>query len=439
MKENFLFEFGFFPQTNGKYTFNSNKFSKTFLKHVRLVLWNNSDNLAIYNFKIGIYETDCKETVLRLIKYIMNLVRDLWTIYNENTAFKSIIRDIGISVTSFNDGRYINLIDGVYDITTYKLYPHSPKYYCTVQLPFKLNGNKDCYHFFKYLDDVTCGDNELKNVIQEMCGYSLCNNTKAEKAFFLIGCGSNGKSVLAKIIQSIVGKDNCSSTSLTELGKSFGLSQLINSNVNIAAENGVTNINSEIFKSIVSGDTVEVNRKYKDPVTVSLHTKLVMLFNELPMSNDLSYGFFRKIIIIPFNRSFRGKEIDVNLFDKLNQEMSGIFHWALKGLKRLRENNYQFSPCRACNQALEKYKKSLNPIETFFEDTFEIVEGTQIKKREIYYNYLEYCSNNSINPLSLQKFWQLLKAYFNDKQLNFRIKKIRGYDYIENIKIKKQL
>ena len=286
------------------------------------------------------------------------------------------------------------------------------------------------------MDEVTCSDKELQSVLQEIMGYCLCNNTKAEKAFFFIGNGSNGKSVFSKILQKLVGDENCSSTSLSELGKSFGLSQLVNSNVNIAAENNANAINSEIFKAVVSGDKVEVNRKYKEALTINLHTKLVMLFNELPESNDLTYGFFRKILIVPFNRTFTDSEKDVHLFDKLLDELSGIFHWALEGLKRLQKNDYVFSNCEACEKALEQYKNNLNPAALFFQQYFQIDDSSQVKRSDIYRIYLEYCQQNSYSPLQCQKFWRALKAYFADKGFNFRIKKIKGYEYLEGIRLK---
>ncbi len=434
-KKHYLEECGFNKNLNGKYQFSHNQFSRFFCKYVKVVLLNNNQDLAVYNSKKGVFEQDCYETICKIIKYIMNKIYDLWNPSYEATALKTIKHDTFEMVQQFNEGEYINLIDGVLDLYDYKLRPHSPDYLSTVQLPFCFNSNKETPIFTKYLNDITCCDIELQSVLQELSGYCLSSCTKAEKAFFLVGKGSNGKSVYAKLLQKLIG-DNYSTTSLSDLNGNFGLAQLINSNVNIAAENDNGKINSEIFKAIVSGDTVEVNRKYKDALSVALHTKLVLLFNELPESNDLSYGFFRKIIIIPFNRTFIGDEIDVNLLDKLNDELSGIFHWAIKGLQRLRHNNYVFTDCKVCNKALENYKKSLNPVAVFFEECFIIDSTAQIKKSDIYHMYINYCNANSYEILQCQKFWRLLKFYFAEKQYQFRIKKIKGYEYIEGISYK---
>lgn len=416
-----LNDFGYERFLNG-YKLNHSKFSRTFRKYVTMVMMRNGE-LAVYNHSLGIYETDCEEILHKLIKHCMNIARDLWNPADASIALRAIRHDTLHVVNSFNNDEIIVLEDGVLDLSDYRLYPHSPKYLSTVQLPFGYGSAAATPIFDAYLDDITCGDEELKAVLQEMTGYCLCNSTSAEKAFFLVGNGCNGKSVYARLLQSLVGESNYSTTSLSALNGTFGLASLMNANVNISAENNGERLNAEIFKSIVSGDVVEVNRKYKDAISVRLHTKIVMLFNELPDSNDLTYGFFRKIMIIPFNMSISREKIDVNLPEKLKEELPGIFRWAIGGLKRLREQEYVFSACKACDQALEAYKTSLNPAAPFFEACFDLIPDKSVRKSEIYRTYLRYCAENSYDPLQCQRFWKALKSYLTIKALHSAARK----------------
>lgn len=433
-KQELLENFGF-EKDQDHYKFHHNTFSRTYRKYTTIKLLKNNE-LAIYNHKIGIYELNCDEIINKTIKYCMNFVYDLWNPYHASVALKTIKNDTFDIVQQFNTGEYINLQNGILDLTTFKRYKHAPRYLSTVQLPFEYTSAVPTPSFEKYLDDITCGDDEMKLLLQELLGYCLCNSTAAEKAFFLVGGGCNGKSVFAKIIQMIVGENNYSTTSLSALNGTFGLASLMNTNVNIASENNNGKINSEIFKAIVSGDVVEVNRKYKDALSCQLHTKLVLLFNELPDSSDLTYGFFRKVIVIPFKKTISKEEIDVDLINKLSNELPGIFFWAIEGLKRLRKNKYQFSPCKACDEALEQYKHSLNPVASFFEESFITGQSGSIRKSEIYLTFVQYCNDNSYEVLQCQKFWKFLKSHFVDKGYSFRTKKVKGYDYIEGIQIK---
>ena len=436
-KMKYLKEMGFEANPKGGYIFYCNTFARFFLRYTDVVLLPNEEELALYNQKKGVYELNAEAKLGKLTKYFMNAVYDLWNPSFETLALKTIRRDVSKIATAFNTGEYINLQDGMLDLNTYELCEHSPDYLSTVQLPFKYHSNNLTPVFEKYLDDITCGDTELKLVIQEMIGYCLSTSTVAEKAFFLAGSGCNGKSVLAQLIQRLVGEGNYSNTSLSALNGSFGLASLVNSNVNIAAENSCGKICSDIYKAIVSGDTLEVNRKYQPALSVKLHAKLVLLFNTLPESDDLSYGFFRKTMIIPFDRTFTKDEIDVELIDKLEKELSGIFQWALKGLQRLRNNNYVFSKCERCDKELKKYKLTLNPVAEFVNSYLVLGCSGSMKRSDIYKTYSTYCYDNSIEIINCQKFWRLFKAHCADVGFAFNTCKIKGYEYVRGVQYAK--
>lgn len=435
-EDDYLEKIGFVENQKGGYSFKCNVFSRFILKAIDVVLLSNEDEFALYNQTKGLYELNAGHKIAKIIKFFINYKEELWQPYYESVAILTIKRDVFSVAKDFNAGNYINLEDGVLDLSSYKLKKHSPKYLSTIQLPFKYLSKMETPIFNKYLNDITCGDVEIQNVLQEITGYCLCNSTAAEKAFFFVGSGCNGKSVYAKILQMLSGDGNFSNTSLSAIGGNFGLAQLSSSNVNISAENNSAKVNSEVFKAIVSGDTVEVNRKYKDAISVKIHTKLVLLFNSLPDCDDLTYGYFRKILIIPFNQRIQKGDIDVNLIDKLKEELPGIFHWAIQGLKRLQKNNYKFYDCEASNVALSKYKEELNPVTIFFDENYAFRNGLSVKRSDIYKSYYNYCINNSIDVLSCQKFWQCLKAYFADKNQPFDLKKIKGNDYVKNITLK---
>lgn len=435
-EDDYLEKIGFVENQKGGYSFKCNVFSRFILEAIDVVLLSNEDELALYNQTKGLYELNAGPKIAKIIKFFINYKEELWQPYYESVALLTIKRDVFSVAKDFNTGDYINLEDGVLDLSSYKLKKHSPKYLSTIQLPFKYLSKMETPIFNKYLNDITCGDVEIQNVLQEITGYCLCNSTAAEKAFFFVGSGCNGKSVYAKILQMLSGDGNFSNTSLSAIGGNFGLAQLSSSNVNISAENNSAKVNSEVFKAIVSGDTVEVNRKYKDAISVKIHTKLVLLFNSLPDCDDLTYGYFRKILIIPFNQRIQKEDIDVSLIDKLKEELPGIFHWAIQGLKRLQKNNYKFSDCEASNVALSKYKEELNPVTIFFDENYAFRNGLSVKRSDIYKSYYNYCINNSIDVLSCQKFWQCLKAYFADKNQPFDLKKIKGNDYVKNITFK---
>ncbi len=77
----------------------------------------------------------------------------------------------------------------------------------------------------------------------------------------------------------------------------------------------------------------------------------------------------RRLVVIPFTRIFRQEEQDKFLTQKLKKELSGIFNFALVGLKELRQNKYNFVFSKACDKASRKFFQHNNPIKEFVEMT----------------------------------------------------------------------
>lgn len=433
-KQSYLSQMGIIVDKKG-YHLECNQFSRFFLSCTDVVALSNGE-LCIYNQVKGCYEIDEKGIFQKLIKYMLNKTEDIWTPFKERLAMESIKRDIITVVDNLNDTNYLNLQNGLFSLSDYTLYPHSKDVFSVTQIPIEYTTTQPTPVFDKFIDDITMGDEELKLVLQEVSGYILSNDISAEKAIFLIGGGANGKSTYARILEQLAGSENTSHTPLSAFGTNFGLASMVGCSLNLAAENNATRINSEIFKAVVSGDVIEINRKYKPALNISLSTKLVCLFNELPDCIDASYGYFRRLLIIPFNNTFKGDEIDVNLSEKLKVELSGILNWSLAGLKRLRANDYKFTDSKLCNQVLAEYKDSINPVACFFESLFVVNEDMQIRKSDIFKIYEDFCKENAYEVLQIQRFWRMLKQYFSNKDYDFRIKKVRGVEYIQGFALK---
>lgn len=321
-----------------------------------------------------------------------------------------------------------------------------PKYLSFIQVPFEYNQNAKCELFLKYINDVMEGDKELINVIQEIMGYCLTAETRAEKAFFFYGSGSNGKSLLAKIITELVGKENVSAESLNGMSRQFGLQSIIDKIVNISSENELKDakgINTENLKAIISGDNLTIDIKYQAPIDYVPICKLIFLINSLPDTTDITHGYFRKIMIIPFNKKFEGDEKDVHLFEKIRKdEMPGILNWAIEGLKRLRSNDYKFTESSAINKLLEQYQEEQNPVIRFVKDMFVVDEESKISRKDIISKYYTWISQQGIddrNSKSNQKFWKMFQAALDKLNIHVEEKKIKGIRHFKGIRLNSDL
>lgn len=321
-----------------------------------------------------------------------------------------------------------------------------PEYLSFNQIPFEYDPNAKCEKFLKFIDDITENDPQLKVLLQEIVGYCLTAETRAEKGFYFYGSGSNGKSLFTKIITELVGKKNISNESINGMSRRFGLQSLIGKTVNISAENELKDgkaVNTENMKALISGDNITIDIKHKEPIEYKPICKLIFLVNSLPNTTDVTHGYFRKILIVPFNKKFEGANKDVNLFEKIKEdEMPGILNWALEGLKRLKANNYQFTESNAVNELMEKYEKEQNPVIGFVEDMLVVDEESKILKKDLinkYYTWVHQQGIDDKNSTSNQKFWKMLEAALNKFNIQVENKKIKGIRHLKGIRLNSDL
>jgi putative DNA primase/helicase len=297
--------------------------------------------------------------------------------------------------------------------------------YCTIQLNINYNEEalNNAHKWEYYLNSTFENDQERINLIGEILGYCLTPSCKYQKAFMFVGEGSNGKSVLLDIIDYIWGSKNVSDVEINDLNRAFARISLFGKLINKSSEIG-TNIKDNIyFKKIATGDMMDGEYKGKDKLSFVNTAKLIFAMNDLPICKDKSDGFYRRLIIIPFNKKFKGSAIDVDLSEKLKLEADGIFMFALKGLQRL---NLQkgFTKSIEVDNKIEEYKAESNPVFQFITDNYVINndENKYILSNGLYEHYVVWCKSNGYKPLNNVNFGKELKRLnYNKKQ-----KKIEG-------------
>ena len=403
-------------------------------KLISFIRESSSGCLYIYNLN-GFYDK-CENWILQsLLKYIINKSEFYWRLKDESAIIAAIQRDCTKTVDCFNAVNAVNFKNGVFFLDNGEFQKGvASKYYFNYILSYEYNAEADCPVFQKFIKETSCGDEEIIAVIQEMMGYCLSNETKAEKAFFLYGNGSNGKTVLSHLMSKLVGIELTCSISLKALDEKYGISDMIGKRLNSCGENESLQ-SSERFKAIISGDRMNIPIKYKDDWVGTLMIKNIFLMNSLPVTSDVTYGFFRKILIIPFRNTVTPDKMNVNLEQELEAELSGVFNWAYEGYKRLVNNNYVFTHSTVIEECMKEYAERENHTAVFFHNTYSYCEGNRIKKSDIYKDYQEWASNNGYTTLNKSKFYAALAIKAEeDKSIKLEYIRVRGINYLKNYK-----
>lgn len=294
---------------------------------------------------------------------------------------------------------------GIHKDGSIDVYEHEEDYNFLYKLRFDYDPYATCPIFDIFLQ-TSLGDSELIDVLGEYLGYVLNGNARNhEKALFMYGDGSNGKSTLINIIKALFGVENISVVELTEMGDMLKCALMDGKLLNISSDAKKNGLDTSAFKKIVSGEPVTGKRLYKDVYTINNLPKLLVAMNRLPYHNgDNSHGYFRRLLLLPFTRVIKEEDKDYELEAKIiASELPGILNFAIKGMQRLSEQG-SFTKAKAMTEALNNYKESANHVATFLEEEqYEAVdastkEGTSL--RHLYGAFKDWCSLLGYNPFS---------------------------------------
>lgn len=324
-------------------------------------------------------------------------------VYRENLTNRN-----WFSETTF---KKINLQNGVLDLVTMELMPHSSQYGFFYVLPYAYDPNAECPTFDKHLAEVTNGDKGCQNILLEFAGYSVSNDPPwAQKCLLATGGGNNGKSTLFDTFKKLVGEDNHSSLTMDDLVNQQNLATLESKLFNLAEETPNKIYKSDRFKNIVTGGSVTVKTVWIKPYQIKVRAKFIFACNDLPESKDTSYGFFRRFIIVPFNRVFTEKDRDVHMNEKLEAELPGILNKVLAAYKICYKNK-KFSESKLVMNIEKEYMHQNDPVREWlvtYDHEFTEKENQFVSFLDMYNSYKSYCDENGEKPETSKIFSQKL-------------------------------
>jgi len=329
----------------------------------------------------------------------------------------------------------INLNNGVLDLSGEfpVLLPHSKDFFFEYCLPHDYNPEQKCPRFDVFLDEVTQNNEKLKNILMEYIGYSLVYpDNRLEKALFLLGEGSNGKTAFIRAVQSVMTTATYTNLTLKDMANDQKCFLLQGKLLNITEEAG-TGMSPEAFKNLVSGGSISVKVVYEKPYVIFNRTKFIASANKMPFTHDNALGYYRRYIIVPFKEEFSLSKgnIDIDLQDKFNLELGGILNRFIEAAINLKKRGY-FIEDASSEDTKEEYKIDNNHVYAFSREKLVIdTSNTKIlTNKALFTAYLDYCEENGIrNRLTNNSLMKSLMGCRPDiKNLKTRSSKIKGFE-----------
>ena len=379
-------------------------------------------------FETCLYDSDAGVYIparAHLMQYCENIL--------QNASSNHIVREIGEKVkrmsftkreTFDQDARILNVKNGLLNLYTGELLPHSPGYPSLIQLPVNYDKDADCPAIKSFLYEVLT-DDERRKVIK-MLGDILLPGYPYQSFYFLVGAGNNGKGTLGRLIKAFVGNSLISSVRLHALADDrFATADLYNKLVNFAGDVASSEIKDwALVRSLTGGDTIRVQRKHAQPFEMVNRAKLIFAFNKLP-EMDPDYSSFRRLVMITFDRIFEGEDKDRGLDAKLHapSELCGLLNLALEGISMLREDD-GFDESWVETKA--RYERLQNEFKMFIEDEFIVDEAEKVPVELVRDEYVKWAKKTKRTILDGQAVGQRMAALGFENKQN-RSTKVRYY------------
>ena len=371
------------------------KFQEYLSRKRNIMYFENDGSLFIYNSKC--YEICPRNKLNNICQNELGAYRKLFTEPSLNAFRHHCIGDkiVGSQHGKADQLKYFTMNNGLFNVTDKELIAHTPDIFTNNLLPYDYDHKAKCPRFIEFLSEVFENDTEIIQFIQEAIGYGFHKEINTPAIFFLIGNGSNGKSVLIDTITSLYGAENTCTVSLNKFTNEYYLLELQEKLINISSETPNKTLgNSDIIKAVVAGDWVTGREPYTKPVQFKPYAKHFFAMNEAPCLDDNSHGMWRRVYPIVFPHTFTEIDKDVHLTAKLAKELPGIFNWALDGYYRLKEQNFEFSKARSMKVSKDSYKSESDSVYAFTKAMFGPMEKNTVRFSTVYQQYERFCFEN---------------------------------------------
>ena len=351
-----------------------------------------------------------------------------WAVQSENertivAGLKLTKHALLIEYNTLNANPWLfNCQNGTVDLRTGTLRPHDPTDLITFLSPVAFDAAATCPTWLRFLAEVFAEDLDMVAFIQRAVGWSLTGVVKERALFFLYGdTGKNGKTTMVETIMKLVG--NCGESS-------YGYGRKVGADTFMKSRNSEDNqrkaatlagprfvctsevdeehrLNEQLIKDITGGDTLEGRRLYQEAFTFKPQFKPWMYGNHKPEIRGTDDAIWSRVRLVPFEVSFKGRE-DLELADKLEAELSGIFNWAIQGCLDWQRHGLQ--PPAKVKAATQAYRDEMDVFGPFIAECCVIHRNAEVRANELWNAYKAWCAENGVKEQSQHKLGKYLNA-----------------------------
>lgn len=375
--------------------------------------------MYIYNPSLGIYSIDYRGAAIEAMLHKM-LGNDM-TEGDIRMIIRKSFHDLDYTKYNidsvFNNGRYICMKNGLYDIEAQKRIPHTPDIPFINQIPWNYNPLARCPNIDAMMPRIFT-DEQIRDEYEWM-GYVLTPGNRYKLASIYYGNTDSGRSTYFNLMVELVDEKNVTSLEPQLMGREFYLQALHGKILNVCGDVGVTKIeNSNRFKQITGGDLITANVKNKAMIEFVNPSKSMWATNDPPTMDDDTSSIYNRVRMVQCDKTIDKNNNDGFTLESIrtSEEMSGFINHAIEGLHRLEERGKFILP--TIEERTLLYDAITNSIFDWAEECLEFTSAKidRISGDKLYESFTEWRADKGIKVVTERKPFTTMfkKAHFKN-------------------------
>jgi putative DNA primase/helicase len=285
-------------------------------------------------------------------------------------------------------------------------------YFNTTALPVPFKRTAKCPVWDYYLKSSLGDDPDKIDLLQEWFGYCMTSDNSFHKMLYMRGPSASGKGVALNVLHDLVGEGQAATLDFASLSADFGLHPLVGKLVGLIWDARTPRSSDamrglERLLNITGGDSVSINRKFKDQLgTFKLPVRITLASNSFLDIPDHAGATLRRLNILEFSTSF-AENPDLTLGERLKQELTGIAAWGLVGLRRLHQQG-KFTVPKSSRLALQEWKIRTSPTAEFILECTD--PNGEVLREELYEAWVAWSQEHGISHVTKSSFYERLRS-----------------------------
>ena len=291
--------------------------------------------------------------------------------------------------------------NAVVNVITGQVLRQSPEFFTTWGLDFSYDPEAKCPEWEAFLESIFGGDRELKDLLADWFWYVLSGRLEEQKFMYFIGPTGSGKSTIARVLVAMLGgTGNVGALKYSSFFDQFGLQQVPGKPLAIVSDmrqsydpKTMQQVVEQIL-TLTGGDSVQIDRKHISQYNGYLPTRFMIMSNEMPRFNDPAGAISRRLLVLPFTRSFAGRE-DTGLTQRLLGELPGILNWALAARGRMTSTGFT---CGQRSLAMaQEISDKMSPYAAFIRDCCDLGDQLEEGSEFLFQRFAVYCDERDLH------------------------------------------